>query len=234
MGDTGSKRVASMLRHLGLLPDPYVKQPIHKGPFPGFGQPRPAFSLDEAERLARVREREALRRQFPSAFPRSSPAPTPAPTRRPAPLTETPRAISKPMQDFLTSQDPSTDWSKVRMRLGGNFPGSYASTNGNMISFSEPLRPGLKTFFHEVGHIPDWQNGSLSIPKYVGEALLHTLAYGAEQAVRADMPPVSLKPEWLEKTPAQADSIWSRISYEQEAEARAERWLKNYYRSKKK
>lgn len=216
MDDTGSKRVAFMLRQLGLLPDPNARRWTGNGafPFPRREQQVPPSEPNIVRWAREQREQEALRTRFRSAFPRSARAPRPEPTA----LTEIPRALSKPMRDFLTGQDPTTDWSKVRLKLGGTRPGSYASTDGNTASFSEPFPENLRDFFHEMGHIPDWQDGTLTTPKYIAQAILSAGRYATRAPATYGMHARRLLPN------EPSNAIWEDITYERAAAERAKRW----------
>ncbi|WP_347271888.1 hypothetical protein [Rhizorhabdus histidinilytica] len=223
MEDTQAKRVAFMLRQLGLLPSQNRDPWPSNGTFATFGQSgRPAQSTEPD--IVRWAREQRERQKSPSRFPEmASSGSKPKPSQMPS----IPVGLSKKMEEFLHQQAPEVDWSKVRTKVGGNRWGSYASTDGNMVSFSEPLdRVHPRDFFHEMAHIPDWQDGSLTTLKYIRDALLSAASYATKAGATYGTfgSPVA---------PADpSDAIWGEIPYEKAANTRAEDWYKAWYAGK--
>ena len=71
-----------------------------------------------------------------------------------------------------------------------------------------------------MGHIPDWLDGSLTTPKYIGQALLSAARNATKNASTYGMFASREAPANPE------DAIWEDISYEKAAAERSKRWLK--------
>jgi len=203
-----------MLRHLGLVPHSNTRRPASDGNFPFAQGARQEVQPSDPNiiRWAREqREQEALRKRFPQHFPPRAGAKSS--------LDSYPKVLPERVKAFLSGQQPSTDWSKVVTRIGGNRSGSTSSADHNVVSFSKPFENDPVEFFHEMGHIPDWLDGSLTKPKYVGQALLsgvrnalkNTTTYGMFASTEAPKDP--------------EEAIWEDISYEKAAAKRGKRWV---------
>jgi hypothetical protein len=138
-------------------------------------------------------------------------------------------ALAPEMQSFLSKQEPSVDWGKVKVRQGHNIPGSEAWTVHDQISLKDPPTnpPGSARFedliFHEVSHVPQWKSGRLTFLRYIAEALGAAASYAGEAASTYGMHPAR-------KTPPTKD-IWDRIPIEKEAVKRAKQLKEQYQKT---
>lgn len=125
-------------------------------------------------------------------------------------------SLAPELQSVLASQEPSVDWSKIKIRRGYNAPFSEATTIHDRISFKDPpsYAPGSpkfeNTLFHEIAHVPQWKSGRLTFPRYIGEALGAALRFAPTTSATYGMHPA-------EKSPPK-EGIWDLIPVESEAE----------------
>lgn len=90
------------------------------------------------------------------------PGPTPPPPAE--------HKLAACLVNFLNKEAPGADWSSVGVSQGNTWGDTPASTGPGKITFHDNQGAAdLSLLFHELGHIPQWESGRLSIAKYAGE-----------------------------------------------------------------
>jgi hypothetical protein len=144
MEDTQARRVAFMLRQLGLLPSQNRGPWPSNGTFATFGQSgRPAQSTEPD--IVRWAREQRERQKSPSRFPEvASSGSKPKPSQMPG----NPVGLPKPMEEFLRSQAPDVDWSKVRTRVGGG--GTDGGPMPRLMGIWSPFQNRLTRFIPRI------------------------------------------------------------------------------------
>ncbi len=188
------------------------------------------FSLDREsqqeyanQQLLRERAAERTRQMFPDAFA--------AQDYREGKKV----ALAPELQSFMEKREPAVDWSKVRVRRGWNIPTSVASTIGDTISFDASLEygPGSPEFvadlFHELSHVPQWNDGRLTFGRYVKQAAEAGARYLSERFQPTESAVHAMEPGFVPSPPRNPQSVWMRIPLEGEAIENSKR-LQDQYR----